>query len=215
MATTEAPTWLNGTEAIRAARSRSIRAWGHDIWLSERAYGIWPCLATLKEVADLKDSIRADHAGPAVVEVTWEISLQFGFPMAQGVVVTREDEAIAAHAWNILPGGGILDAARDRFGWSDRPMVLTEQSPEFLSYRPEWTKIRNPNHFPPVGWREYPWSREVDASTLTRRRQQDVDGWWCTSPSMREALSNFRQEIDRLRESERAQQNIWMPTRSP
>jgi len=215
MATTEAPAWLKVTETLRAARVRSIRAWGHDIWLSECAHGIWPGIATLKEIADLKVSIRADHVNTAAVEVAWEISLQFGYPMAQGVVVTSDDEAIAPHAWNILPGGGILDAARDRFGWSAQPMVLTEQSPEFLSYRPEWTKIRNPSHFPPVGWREYPWSGEADTATLTRRQQQGVDGWWCTSQSMQEALTSFRREISRLQESERNRQHISNFTRSP
>lgn len=215
MATTEAPAWLNGNEALRAARSRSIRAWGHDIWLSECACGIWPCVATLKEIADLRASVRADHANAAVIEVAWEISLQFGYPMAQGVVVTSEDEAIAPHAWNVLPGGGILDAGRDRFGWPSHPMVMTEQSPEFLSYRPEWTKIRNPNHFPPVGWRGYPWSGEADAVTLTRRQDQGVDGWWCASPSTQEALSDFRREVNRLQDRDRAHPGIWISHRSP
>lgn len=197
----------------RLKRLRAVLVWGQDILLSERAPAAWPNDETLAQAFAIRDEVRESLGVNNYLAIAWEISMVCGYPAIQGVLVSEADEAIAHHAWNVLPGGFILDVGRDRFGLLDTPIVPKDVAFGLSAYRPEWSQAQNPERSAPTGWSGQCWSGVSDMVTLENRRQEKRDAWWCTSLEMCENLQSFRRLMQSYRRG--ATSEHWTDISSP
>ena len=184
------------TEAAR--RQAALLAWQTEIWKREGGSAAIPDSETLRELLALREETRADQGGAASVDVAWSIAKYCDLPMVQGVLVGPGDEAIGLHAWNILPDGGILDVARDRFGLEHACIIASPGHPALLAYRPEWSEVSNPDRGHPAAWAGRQWSGTPDHITIASRRASG-SGWWCTTPAEVRRLADFGAAMATLR----------------
>lgn len=139
-----------------------------------------PDLAMMREIRSEREATRqCEGGGACAVAVAYALENYFGWPAFEGVHLAEDGEPIAPHAWNLLPGDGILDAAADRFGEADI-RVLRSGDRDWRRYRREWTEDYNPSlagrHPELAGCL---WTGEGDFARILRRR--DLSGgapWW-------------------------------------
>lgn len=120
-------------------------------------------------------------------EVGEWIEWTYGWPRRSGSYLSRDGEVcIAAHYWNVLPCGAILDATADQTGEGHDLRILPTDDPEHGRYDEERCDEWNPG----TGWTpatsgmraSMPYSGEDDVSEMSRHVAARGNHWWSTDP---------------------------------
>ena len=100
-----------------------------------------PDAAALAGIREIREGARSDAGGGAcALEAAFLLEQYFGWPCISGVYLAGNGEPIALHTWNLLSGGGILDATADRFGEGHDIRTVLPGDPDWSRYRLEWTR---------------------------------------------------------------------------
>lgn len=149
----------------------------------DRARGIWfasarqgrdvppfPTGDMIEAISEVREAARGeDRTSGEACLVASRIESYFGWPAFEGVITTVEGGPERLHAWNLLPGGAILDAAADLVGAGD-VRISTSRDPEWATYRREWTASYNPDIEGLPELKGCAWSGKVDMDLILERR---------------------------------------------
>lgn len=126
--------------------------------------GETPTVAEIEDAASIRREMGdQDMPRGEAVQVAHLIDCYLGWRMIEGVILDDAGDPVCAHAWNVLPDGGIIDATADLHG-ALSPRVLGREQPEIRHYRREWTATYNPSlHDMFAELRGIRWTGELDA----------------------------------------------------
>jgi hypothetical protein len=151
-----------------------------------------PTPAALRRIAEIREMTRAETGGgPCSAAIAAAVERYFGWQRRCGVYLTDMGEPIAAHVWNVLPMGEILDATADRFGEGRDIRVVLPSEPDTTRYCLSPLAILLPDLAGEIG---PPEALILRAADLAATRGP---GWWLTDTS-RLCAFLVRQERYRL-----------------
>ena len=135
---------MEKADARARAEMRSCDA-ARAAWFAEAGPGPAPTMAELREAVAIREMARdEDPLRGEAVQAAHLIQCYLGWPMFEGVVLRADGTPGRLHAWNLVPGGGVLDAAADLHG-ARGPIMAMPGSAAMGRYRREWTADYNPD----------------------------------------------------------------------
>lgn len=149
-----------------------------------------PTPEDLERIRQIREEVRAAEGGGGMCHFVSEIIYtEFGWSQAGGTVTAPNgDVMIAAHRWNELPDGAILDATADQLGQGQDIRIIEPNDPLHKCYRLEWDVDYNPgmaDQYPELKGVE--WNGEEDFDHQDRLAQERGRYWYVTDKAQHDA----------------------------
>lgn len=145
-----------------------------------------PGEAELAAIRTVREECRRDVGGGGMCHEVGEwVEWTYGWPRRSGSYLSRDGEVcIAAHYWNVLPCGSILDCTADQTGEGHDMRVVAPDDSEHGRYDEERCSEWNPG----MGWTpattgmraSTPYSGEDDVDEMLRHVAARGNHWWAT-----------------------------------